>query len=389
VTLPRLVLHIGQHKTGSKAVQSFLAHNAGRYQEQGILYPVEETDPHGISAYANSHFRLYVLLKRECLNAAGNTKTAAEFWAKHKIYCNSIGSTDEFFKSLASERARAAASQVVISAEDLFDMQSAHETDFSLELVAFAASRLHQLITEYQFEPRVIVYLRRQDHLLCAHYAQYIKGSLVHTETFDEFRQAFAPRLESFPILHCWSEAFGTQNIQVRAYEQATIPAGTVTDFNRQILQCVRASQWPTPPVDPESTNPTPGRDFIEYFRLLNAHHAGDEHLLLRKAVLETALESSIKSQTRQWLSPTDQLALLSSHANGNTRIAREFLGREDGTLFSELPPDPRENWTPYPGLSAETTLAISVAAYQKTLGLQPRPQGRFQNVIRRLLGRF
>ena len=111
-------------------------------------------------------------------------------------------------------RERLGAIRVVISAEDLFDMQTAHETEFSRELVEAGARRLARLAADFGYDVRIAVYLRRQDHLLAVHYAQYIKGSSVNDVDFDEFAEAFAPRLDSWSILTAWVAAFGPEHVR-------------------------------------------------------------------------------------------------------------------------------------------------------------------------------
>ena len=95
-----------------------------------------------------------------------------------------------------------------------------------------AAHRLAELAAEFGYDAQIVVYLRRQDHLLAAAYGQYIKGSPVHDIEFGEFAAAFAPRLDSRRILSAWAEAFGPDRIRVRAYERAAMPAGIVPTFS-------------------------------------------------------------------------------------------------------------------------------------------------------------
>ena len=71
---PLFVFHIGQHKTGSKALQSFLAHNHRRLLEHQIHYPIGADPLHGIRAYAISHYRLFALISaRRSPSASGRS----------------------------------------------------------------------------------------------------------------------------------------------------------------------------------------------------------------------------------------------------------------------------------------------------------------------------
>ena len=73
------VLHIGQHKTGSKALQSFLAHNRQRLLDHQVLYPIVEAPCHGVQAYAISQYRLFVLVRRDALAACSGHASAEHY----------------------------------------------------------------------------------------------------------------------------------------------------------------------------------------------------------------------------------------------------------------------------------------------------------------------
>ena len=64
---PEFLIHIGQHKTGSKALQFFCARHAASLRQRGSLYEVDGRFSQGIRAYAVSHHRLFALLRREAM----------------------------------------------------------------------------------------------------------------------------------------------------------------------------------------------------------------------------------------------------------------------------------------------------------------------------------
>ena len=65
-----------------------------------------------------------------------------------------------------------------MSAEDLFDMQTAHEIDSSLELVEVGGSaRLAELAASCEYDAQIVALLAdAQDHLLAAHYGPVHQG---------------------------------------------------------------------------------------------------------------------------------------------------------------------------------------------------------------------
>jgi hypothetical protein len=363
---PSIVLHIGQHKTGSKALQSFLAHNRNVLRNHGICYPGGEDPSPLIPAYANSHFPLFALIRREALAACAGAAAAQEYWQRVRSHCRGFDSARALFESFEAAWLRAGATQVILSAEDCFDMQTAHDLEFSPALVAAAAGRLAALAAGAGGDVRVAVYLRRQDHLLAAHYVQFIKGSSVHDLDFAAFARAFAPRLDTRRILAAWARAFGAECLRVRPYERAAMPTGIVADFFDHVLGRPVPAECTRPPADVESVNRTIDRDWVEYIRTLNRRAVRGEPVPPRAAVLEGAFratcESALPSGVAAWLSPADRRDLIAAHSAGNGAIARDFLDRHDGRLFAEPPPAEDARWSPYRGLAPERALAIARA---------------------------
>jgi len=360
----KIIFHIGQHKTGSKALQSFLAHHARALGSRGILYPAGEDSSHGIRAYAFSHYRMFALLRREAMAACGDRDASVRFWEEQGKYCQPFDSLRGFFESLEAQRARIGAGTILLSAEDLFDMHSAHETGFSMGYVEPGAQLLARLAEEFNYNPKVVVYLRRQDHLLCAHYVQFIKGSALHDLDFESFTRIFAPRLRTLELLEAWASVFGVGRILVRPYEPSAVPLNVVPDFFQNVLGLSVPADWTSPSRDPESVNATPDRDHVEFMRILNRRSARGLPVFAREDVLQAALGEGAHSGAgvSAWLSPAARRTLLESHAQDNAKIAKRYLGRPAGqSLFTEPVPELNADWHEYPGLSAERANAIEL----------------------------
>jgi len=383
VSSPRskLILHIGQHKTGSKALQSFLAWNAGKLRDRGVLYPMAPTGDRSVKAYNISHYRLFALLRQEIT-------PSPEFWLKNEPYCRPFDSVSQMLEWVEAERRSCGAKVVLLSAEDLFDMCTAHELEFSAKTVALAAERLDSLARQFDYELQAIAYVRRQDHLLAAHYAQFIKGSPVNDIGFETFARAFAPRLKSNEILKIWTDALGTRPVFVRAYESAALPHGIVPDFFEHVLGFPVPGEWKPPRPDPEFVNITPNRDYVELIRILNRRQKECLSSFDRASVLEAAAAKP-SNGAAEWMSAAERSRLLEEHAFGNAEIAQRFLGRKDGVLFQEKAPD--ENQSMGAGLSAERAeellLEIRNLERRQKNGLRTAVTKVFQGMLRRING--
>jgi hypothetical protein len=367
----RVIVHIGQHKTGTKALQSFLARNVNALKRRGVFYPIEDATGPKIRAYAISHYRVFALLRREAMEACGDSESAKRFWAEQRALCRPYDSLRDMLAAGELRESRRRSEILLLSAEDLFDMHSAHETDFSMAIVESGARILAQLLNEFEYDPMVAVYLRRQDHLLAAHYAQYIKGSQVNHLDFASFARAFAPRLETRDILAHWASAFGAAQIRVQSYEHSTLPLDIVPDFFERVLGFAVPADWVMPARDPESVNVTPGRDMIEFIRILNRRNIQGLSVFRREDVLKAALAEATGQEqgagVSAWLSPKAQRTLLDRFKEGNQEIEDRFRQGTKAPLFTEPFPEDNGDRDEYTGLSADRAIAIALKIQEMT----------------------
>ncbi|MEO7928271.1 MAG: hypothetical protein ABIR09_03140 [Gallionella sp.] len=361
----KIIFHIGQHKTGSKALQSFLHLHSTALAQRGILYPVDQTMHQKVRAYQISHYRLFALLRHEALQACGQADAARHYWRKQRAICRPYDCSRAMFDAIEDERRRIGADTIIVSAEDLFDMQTAHQIDLNMDYLTAGVKILSGLAQAFQYQPVVIAYIRRQDHLLGAHYVQYVKGSSDPTIEFKTFARAFAPRLDTHRLLACWAAEFGSEAMVIRPYERAIIPTGIVADFFEHALQQAISSDWMAPAPERESVNATPGRDQVELIRHLHRHRWLGWPLMRRAQILDatTALSSGVAAKydntIAAWLSPAQRRRLLLDHTEGNAEIARYYLQSTETPLFSEALPHDDASWQPYYGLSAQNAAAI------------------------------
>lgn len=84
----KVVFHIGQHKTGSKFLQTFLALNSKNLKRYGVYYPTS-FNYQKISAYRNSHFNLFALIRKEIIEREG-VQADGDFCNVCKPYANGL-----------------------------------------------------------------------------------------------------------------------------------------------------------------------------------------------------------------------------------------------------------------------------------------------------------
>lgn len=183
-----------------------------------------------VRAYQISHYRLFTLLRHEALQACGQADAARHYWRKQRAICRPYDCSRTMFDAIEDERRRIGADTIIVSAEDLFDMQTAHQIDLNMDCLT-AGVKILCWLEHFNYQPVVVAYVRRQDHLLGAHYVQYVKGSSNPTIEFKTFARAFAPRLNTHRLLACWAAEFDSEAMVMRSYERATMPTGIVPDF--------------------------------------------------------------------------------------------------------------------------------------------------------------
>ena len=360
----RVIFHIGQHKTGSKALQSYLALNVSKLKERGVLYPIGKSAKHGITTYQNSHFHCYALARLEAMKTSDEAFAVDQFWTEYRRYCEPFTSLDQGLEFFEAARAKADAHTVLISAEDLFDMQSAHDLPFSRQWVKFAAEKLLRSSLRMGWSPEIVIYLRRQDHLLNAQYAQYIKGSSTNTLGFEAFAQAFEPRLHSLEILRIWESVFGLARIRVRPYEPQSLPGGIVPDFFRHIIGFLPSDDWNDVPSDLEFSNITPSRAYIDLIREFNIRSGRGHRVPPRESILQAAFSDQSKSnEVTDWLPPTARYQLLTAYREDNKEIADKYGMVSGRCFFSESWPEPTDNvLQPPANLTNERVLALMLS---------------------------
>ncbi|MEN6309430.1 MAG: hypothetical protein ABFD91_16910, partial [Anaerohalosphaeraceae bacterium] len=214
-----------------------------------------------------------------------------------------------------------------------------------------------------QFDVKIVAYLRRQDDLLMSRYNQHIK---VTGEPFQNVLYFF-PKVEHAMnyelVLGRWEKQFGRDAIRVRPYEKQQFHGQNIFgDFLHHILGLELTAEYRLPKKD---INPRLSRSAMAYIQLMHGLNLiGDmrDRLIgvLLKYSITAGQESEDKSDKHGLLSPRERLTVIDKYARINEKVARTYLGREDGRLFYDALPDPQQEYVPYAGLSGETAGEIT-----------------------------
>ncbi|MFN3937461.1 MAG: hypothetical protein ACK4KW_07760 [Gemmobacter sp.] len=356
--MTRFVLHIGTAKTGTTALQAYLARNRRALLAAGTLYP---------------DLRLWGLP----LGLKNHNALSAEVAGRR----SGIGITAEAaFDQLRDQAAKAGVQQVVLSAEGftghpdalLFDTEAAFR-----EAEAAYIARLRALLDGA--EVRVLVYLRRQDLWLESLANQRIKYAGTNSgpsfSTIEEFARGLAPRLDYRRSLSVWAATFGEDALMVRPYERPSLEGGSViTDALAQI-GLAGFTGTDVPAGDLRAANTALSRDVLEWKIRLDQAEPGRRRRSEREFLADALREISAEmgGAVLPLMSPRQARDLLDTHATGNAEIARRWMKRPDGRLFTAPEPDGTEPPAAWHGLSPEVAAEIDARLAAK----RASPQGR------------
>ncbi|MFN3262406.1 MAG: hypothetical protein ACE37J_17815 [Pikeienuella sp.] len=186
---PRLVIHIGMHKTGSSSIQHYLSRNRRLLRLLGVLYP----DSIGADGRRQpKHAALFDAISHE-----------ADHGRPHPAYGPSAALVETLARRIETSGARVA----VLSAEGF----SGPKPDFARALAPLAA----------RFDARVVVFLRRPDLWAESFHRQMVMSRQVREarplRTFLASPEMQA-HLDWPRIIGWWREAFGAGAVRILAF---------------------------------------------------------------------------------------------------------------------------------------------------------------------------
>lgn len=306
----RIILHIGVYKTGTTAVQNFLSRNRSALAQRGVLYPESFTrfDAHHPLPWA--------------------------LGVGHRDKDTSVR-PDEVVRAIMQEAVSAKADTVILSSEEFINLEATERLP-----------KLKRLFDGHAIE--ILIYLRRQDSLLLSTYGQHVRMySIRFSGTISDFllkHSNFLNKYNYWQTLQRWARVFGSDAMRIKLYDQARFPEGNIVeDFADTLGIGLNGCDMGTA----SGINRNLSDLGLEVLRRLNAMPLDEatHHGLIR--FLD---ESPLQGQGEyQLLSRRNRQELMGQFENSNARVARHWLGRDDGVLFeSREPSDGAEDLSGY-----------------------------------------
>jgi hypothetical protein len=352
----RLILHIGTHKTGTTAIQRFLAANRPALAQHGYYFASAAADGDA-NVVANAV-------------ATGNADAAGDFFRRH-----------------VDAARRAGAEAVVVSAENFYGMAvvaaalAGRMPEDALEQEPVLVRRLQSVLPAEVSGTQVVGYFRRPDRLAESLYNQRIKYE-TFDEPFERYLQLVGPMFAYHRNASAWADAFGQDSCAFKVYESER---GDIrTSFVRDVLGVADTQSF----VEEASRdNERVSRDVLEFKRERNrATPDSERHLEYRIACLleqKLNLLADEPGHYQEFFSPAAREAFLDG-------VAPEVAALQETFGLPPFPPlGTARAWAPYPGLSEERRAQLRHEYVQiksrQTAGLS---RTKVRKAVRRLVGR-
>ena len=315
----KIYFHIGQFKTGTSAIQSFMNYNRDYLMNNHrILYPNMDSIDFG----------------RGMMHNHGKVFVEAE---KRKDDTNCI---QKFIDCVNYARIHGV-ERIVLSVEG-FEW-------------GWWPALIKKIVEAIEIDYSIILYLRRQDTYLEAAWKQW-GHKLTEVETIMDYSRILP--LDWFKILSYWLNNIPVEKIILHPYEKLVIGDNILIDFMK-ILGVMDLQKFKDPPDNNFTKNRGLHEDVISMLRLCN--HAENLHHHDMIDLVYNSLSDKYKKQPMQsynLLSPVQRLEIIDRFSESNSRIAKLF-GMRDGILFKEPLPDLNEKWEPQEGLSLDKAIPI------------------------------
>lgn len=307
-----LYLHIGIPKTGTTSLQNFLASNEDVLKQHGICYPDFHFDYPGIGIHRNAHF----LITTGYLDEEGN-----------RILEKEKEDFERGFRML--EDCAEKYPKIILSDEGIWFPAVTTRSNFWEEM--------KNQLDASGLDIKIIVYFRRQDLFVQSHWAQKVKeGADIDFHEYLESPFFTEYPLDYYRYMNYLASLFGKEALIIRVFEKGQFE-GEENTIQSDFLNIFGLKMTDGFVVEKEVYNTSLQGDYLEMKRVLNAlpEFHSNRHMLIAnmKKIQDMQLfEHNYKKTT--YFGPGEQEHFMEAFNEGNAKLAREYLGRDNGVLF-------------------------------------------------------
>lgn len=319
-----LYIHIGTPKTGTTSIQTFCVTNIEKLKSMGYAYPPCPHSYPNVSGRRNNARFLVGAIRDENGNRC--------YEEEKRIFEEGMEEVQELFQSYDC---------VILSDEAVWRTMDLDRKDLW--------EALKQIAEAGDFCIKVIVYLRRQDKLICSLWNQKIKkvtGSLGE-ERFEDYLERINAdlRLDYYSKLERMANVIGKENIVVRRFEKEGFLGGSIYSDFLQAVDIKDMDGFTIPQMD---QNPGLYGNTHEIKRILNGipEMKDTQNETFFRNILKECSAISGEKYPCEMFSKEEAQAFLAKYEEGNRKIVQEYL-KEDGTKLFDCSMKDVPKWQP------------------------------------------
>lgn len=301
-----LYIHIGTPKTGSSTLQHFFENNEEALLRNGIYYP--KGIPYDRWGGQESTAGNFAWVTRLNLGMDQIVRTVREWF---EVSDKVLLSTEHIWLEIGDKASFLAG--IRSSADDL--------------------------------EVKVIVYLRKQIDYLESQYREWVRLVLLE-ESIQEVcdfnntvLKVVKDSLDYYAVLEKTAQAVGRENMIVRPYEKGQFQNQNIVDDFMRILGVHTDSSFVLPE---KNLNPPISNPALELKRQMNASAKAEQKIMndcFYDILMQDGTERAEKGECAHFkslLTYQQRQEFMQRFEEGNRKIARYYLNREEGKLFFE-----------------------------------------------------
>lgn len=308
-----LYLHIGTPKTGTSAIQYFMAGNRKVLESKGYCYPDLGMEFPGIGCNRNAHFLVYKFYDEQKNRLVEKEK---------ELVANGLDKIAKIAKKVPN---------VVISDEGIWKGGGSKQKFWE---------DLKKQLDERALDLKIVVYVRRQDLFIQSYWAQLVKETW--TMSFDEYISSGRYKncsLDYYSYLNRIANVIGKENIIVRVYEKQQY-RGTDNSIISDFLEALNLELTDEYKGTDKVYNLSLSGSCLEVKRLLNnmpEYNTKFNFIVPLLTEVQAEMSQNTDFSKCKYFSHDEQLKFLSQYEQCNSGIARDYLNREDGILFKDI----------------------------------------------------